>query len=63
MVIQTVDFRVVAGTGAFAPVNFNQWVHASVLIRIVEVYSDIKIRKSLVQSSKLKKMMPITHTL
>ena len=52
-----IQSRAVVGTGAagaIAPVNFKQRVHAPVLKRVVECFSNTKSRKSLVQSAKLQ---------
>ena len=34
-------------TGAFAPINIEQWVHAPVLKRVIEFLSAVKVRKTL----------------
>ena len=49
--------------GAFAPVNFMQQVHAPILKRLVEFFNNTKLRKSLVQITKLQKLRLITLTL
>ena len=49
---------VVVGTGAagaFVPVNFRQRVHAPFLKKVIEFFSSIKLRKSLIQNTKLQK--------
>ena len=58
--------RAVVGTGAagaFAPVDFKQWVHAPVLKRVAEFLNVTKVRKSQIESAKLEKLMLIIHFL
>ena len=49
--------------GAFAPVDFKQWVHAPVLKRVAEFLNVTKVRKSQIESAKLEKLMLIIHFL
>ena len=49
--------------GAFAPVDFKQWVHAPVLKWVAEFLNVTKVRKSQIESAKLEKLMLIIHFL
>ena len=49
--------------GAFALINFRQRMHALVLKKVVKFFSNTKLRKILVQDTKLQKLSLFTHTL
>ena len=60
---QNRDLVGTGAAGAFAPVDFKQWVHAPVLKRGAECLNVTKVRKSQVEIAKLEKLMLIIHFL